>query len=63
MKETNAKFPEYKPPDPLFDTSAHTGDNTSGGTRTNSNSTLKLGKAVKQVLVSFVMSSIDADEA
>ena len=63
MKETNAKFPEYKPPDPLFKASAHTTDGTGDGAGTNSNSTLELGEELKQVLASFGMSSGDAEEA
>ena len=63
MKETNAKFTEYKPPNPLCNASAHTTDNTGGGAGTNSNSTLELGEELKQVLASFGMSSGDAEEA
>ena len=63
MKETNAKFTEYKPPNPLCNASAHTTDNTGGGAGTNSNSTLELGEKMKEVVVSFGMPNRDAEES
>ena len=63
MKETGAKYPEYKPPDPLFDSSAHTVDGAGGTTDVKIDSTLELGAELKQVLASFGMSDNEANEA
>ena len=63
MKDTGAKFPEYKPPDPLFEASAHTVDNSKTVPAKSTASTLELREEMKQVLATFGMSSSDAEEA
>jgi hypothetical protein len=63
MKDTGARYPEYKPPDPLFQPSVHAVDGAVGTPEASSNSTLELGEELKQVLASFGMSSNDAQEA
>ena len=48
---------------PLFNLSAHTVNDTGGTSASNANPTLELGSKLKQVLVLYGMSNMDAETA